>query len=165
MTTYRVNVAGKDYLIAVEENAAKTINGEDASFVKTEDAGSNRFSVHANGQAFHLAVIGNGTGYEIMAGGISLHVSVQNDRPRGARKPLDSTKHHHGAEVLAPMPALVKSVLVETGEKISTGQTLVVLEAMKMENDVRSGREGVVTSIAVKPGMTVEKDQLLFTIE
>ena len=63
------------------------------------------------------------------------------------------------------MPALVRSVSVQTGDAFAPGQTLVVLEAMKMENDVRASRAGIVKKVEVNPGMTVEKDQILLTIE
>ena len=67
-------------------------------------------------------------------------------------------------QVRSPMPALVARVEVSPGETVHPGQILVVLEAMKMENDVRSPAGGTVQSVAVAAGATVEKDQLLLTI-
>ncbi len=63
------------------------------------------------------------------------------------------------------MPALVRAVNVKEGETVAEGQILVVLEAMKMENDVHASRSGRVGKIAVSAGMTVEKNQLLLILE
>jgi biotin carboxyl carrier protein len=74
--------------------------------------------------------------------------------------------HHHAAgELTAPMPGLVRSVNVEEGESVSKGQTLLVLEAMKMEIRVHAPREGVIQKLFVKQGQTVEREQILIEIE
>lgn len=61
----------------------------------------------------------------------------------------------------APMPGLVKQVLVQEGEEVSAGQNLIVLEAMKMENVIRSPQAGKIKKIEVKPSLTVDKGQAL----
>lgn len=74
--------------------------------------------------------------------------------------------HHHAAgELTAPMPGLVRSVNVEEGETVSKGQTLLVLEAMKMEIRIHAPREGVIQKLFVKQGQTVEREQILIEIE
>ena len=71
----------------------------------------------------------------------------------------------HASELAAPMPGLVRSVNVEQGESVSKGQTLLVLEAMKMEIRIHAPREGVIKKISVKQGQTVEREQVLIEIE
>ena len=61
----------------------------------------------------------------------------------------------------APMPGLVKQVLVQEGEEVSAGQNLIVLEAMKMENVIRSPQAGKIKKIEVSPSLTVDKGQAL----
>jgi biotin carboxyl carrier protein len=73
--------------------------------------------------------------------------------------------HDHASELAAPMPGLVRSVNVEQGESVSKGQTLLVLEAMKMEIRIHAPREGVVKKLSVKQGQTVEREQVLIEIE
>lgn len=65
----------------------------------------------------------------------------------------------------APMPGLVRSVNVVEGESVTKGQTLLVLEAMKMEIRIHAPMDGVVKSLAVKQGQTVEREQVLVEIE
>jgi len=69
------------------------------------------------------------------------------------------------AEVRAPMPALVVRVEVAPGDAVKAGQGLVVLEAMKMENELRATHDGLVREVHVVRGATVEKNQLLLRLE
>ena len=65
------------------------------------------------------------------------------------------------AQLKAPMPGLVARVLVELGQRVEAGLGVVVLEAMKMENELRAARAGVVRALPVRPGQAVEKGQVL----
>ena len=73
--------------------------------------------------------------------------------------------HDHAAGLAAPMPGLVRSVNVQEGEAVSKGQTLLVLEAMKMEIRIQAPKDGVVKKLSVKQGQTVEREQVLIEIE
>jgi len=82
----------------------------------------------------------------------------------GARK--GGHAHHHAAgELTAPMPGQVRAVNVSEGDAVTKGQTLLLLEAMKMEIRVQAPFEGVVSSISVKAGQTVEREQILINVE
>jgi len=73
--------------------------------------------------------------------------------------------HHAAGELTAPMPGLVRAIQVVEGESVEKGQTLLILEAMKMEIKVAAPQAGKVKSLHVKPGQTVERDQVLVEIE
>jgi 3-methylcrotonyl-CoA carboxylase alpha subunit len=73
--------------------------------------------------------------------------------------------HHAAGELTAPMPGQVRAVNVKEGETVTKGQTLLLLEAMKMEIRVQSPRDGVVKRLSVQQGQTVEREQLLAEIE
>lgn len=68
-------------------------------------------------------------------------------------------------EVRAPMPGLVLAVMVEPGQEVKVGDGLVVLEAMKMENELRAGADGIVKRVTVTVGDAVGKDDLLIEVE
>lgn len=72
------------------------------------------------------------------------------------KSPVKSLK-----EITAPMPGLVKDILIEVGKEIQEGDNLFVLEAMKMENIIKSSGIGIVTELKVSIGEKVEKGQLL----
>lgn len=65
------------------------------------------------------------------------------------------------APLIAPMPGLVVRVNVKVGDEVQPGQALVVMEAMKMENELRATAEGIVASVRVRPGVAVEKGAVL----
>jgi biotin carboxyl carrier protein len=82
----------------------------------------------------------------------------------GARKSAGG--HHHAAgELTAPMPGQIRAVNVSEGEAVTKGQTLMILEAMKMEIRIQAPMDGVVSSISVKVGQTVEREQTLVDVE
>jgi biotin carboxyl carrier protein len=81
----------------------------------------------------------------------------------GARK--SGHGHHHTAgELTAPMPGQVRAVNVSEGKSVTKGQTLLVLEAMKMEIRIQSPMDGTVNKLLVKQGQSVEREQLLIEI-
>jgi biotin carboxyl carrier protein len=67
--------------------------------------------------------------------------------------------------VKAPIPGLITRVLVEPGTAVTSGQTLVMLEAMKMENEIRAPFDGVVTAVPIAPGQTVIRNQVLAEVQ
>lgn len=80
--------------------------------------------------------------------------------PTGAAGPADGL-----VRITAPIPGRVSRILVEPGQQISRGDGVIVVEAMKMENELRAPRDGVVGSIEVEEGQGVEGGALLATIE
>ena len=70
-----------------------------------------------------------------------------------------------GAQVKAPLPGVVVSIAVKVGDTVRAADTVVVLEAMKMENAIHAGRDGKVASINVNPGDSVLEGAALITLE
>ena len=86
--------------------------------------------------------------------------------PKRLRSGQNSDRYHYGvAEILAPMPGKVVRVQTEPGATVDKGAGVVVVEAMKMLNEMKSPRAGVVVSIKVKPGDTVNAGDVLAVIE
>lgn len=86
--------------------------------------------------------------------------------PKRLRSGQNSDRHHHGvAEIRAPMPGKVVRVQIEAGANVEKGAGLVVVEAMKMQNEMKSPRDGVVVSVNVKAGDTVNAGDVLAVVE
>ncbi len=86
--------------------------------------------------------------------------------PKRLRSGQNSDRHHHGvAEIRAPMPGKVVRVQIEVGTTVEKGTGVVVVEAMKMQNEMKAPREGVVVSINVKAGDTVNAGDVLAVVE
>jgi acetyl-CoA/propionyl-CoA carboxylase biotin carboxyl carrier protein len=97
-------------------------------------------------------------------------VSVWGDDARVAPAPPSSSAHGHAAGgsgeiVAAPMQGTILQVLVEAGQEVKAGQTVCILEAMKMENHIAASREGTVSEVAVSKGDVVDTGQPLVFIE
>ena len=76
---------------------------------------------------------------------------------------LKSKKSNQLKELRAPMPGLVRQVNVQVGDQVDLGDALFILEAMKMENVLKSPVNGLVSDLFVKPGESVEKNQILLS--
>jgi biotin carboxyl carrier protein len=76
---------------------------------------------------------------------------------------LKSKKSNQLKELRAPMPGLVRQVNVQAGDQVDAGDSLFILEAMKMENLLKSPVNGTVSDLFVKPGESVEKNQILLS--
>jgi biotin carboxyl carrier protein len=100
---------------------------------------------------------------------VSLHgrnYAVTIVDPKRLRSAHDAHGHQHGlAEITAPMPGKVVRVHIEAGASVEKGSGIVVVEAMKMQNEMKSPRAGVVVSINVKPGDTVNAGDVLAVVE
>ena len=73
--------------------------------------------------------------------------------------------HHAAGELTAPMPGQVRAVNVGEGDAVTKGQTLLVLEAMKMEIRIHAPQDGIVKKLLVRQGETVEREQVLIDVE
>ncbi len=104
-------------------------------------------------------------------GGLAVHVGstpivvTVNGRRRWGRKDRTTGGGTGPRRVTAPMPGKIVRVLVKAGDPVRARQSLVVVEAMKMENELRAGRDGTVAEIHVQEGASVEAGALLVVIQ
>ena len=104
--------------------------------------------------------------YDISLEGYRLPVEALDERARVIRELSGATKKRAGAgNLVAPMPGLVVRINVKEGDVVRAGQGLVVMEAMKMENELRAAANATVKRVAVNPGSAVEKGALLLELE
>jgi biotin carboxyl carrier protein len=93
---------------------------------------------------------------------LDVRVGVDGRRFRG--DPLDGSRSAKESHVAAPMPGRVVRVLVKPGDDVAARQGLVIIEAMKMENELRAGRDGVVVELPVSGGQSVEAGTLIAVV-
>lgn len=109
----------------------------------------------------------NGTDYEIAIELIDGNAKAEEVKaaPQAAPKAAAPVKAGAGEKVTCPMPGNILAVNVNVGDTVKEGQVLMVLEAMKMENEIMAPCGGKITSVGVTKGATVESGALLCTIE
>lgn len=164
MRTYQVKVGGREITVALSNGTVSEIDGVPVEGFAVHQSGDHRFTVMSIEGTYPVAAVRNSGGYDVVSRGVSFRITMNGERER-LRERLPHPAPEGGmTQVRSPMPALVARIEVGSGETVHAGQILVVLEAMKMENDVRSPVGGTVQGIAVTAGATVEKDQLLLTI-
>ena len=126
------------------------------------DAGPHAMSVIAAGRAHEVVIERREGGYRVALRGEVLEVSLVE----AARGPGAPRRAAGGpARVQAPMPGKLVRILVRAGEDVGAGQGLVVMEAMKMENEIRAPRAGRVKEAPVQEGQAVETGALLVLLE
>ena len=104
--------------------------------------------------------------YTIWVDGFRHEVEALDERMRAIRELAGATAGPVGpAPLVAPMPGMIVRVNVQVGDEVLPGQGLVVMEAMKMENELRAASAARVRSVLAQPGAAVEKGALLIELE
>ena len=162
---------GKETPITIDEIAPDCLrivsNGKTWE-VNLHGAGPNHYSVIHEGRSHDLRFHQNGPELQAFLGGE--HLYFQLDKAGQVKKSKTDTGKSAGKiegkiELTAQMPGKIVSVAVKKGDIVSEGQGVVVLEAMKMENEMKSPKAGSVTDVRVSPGQSVESGALLVVIE
>jgi biotin carboxyl carrier protein len=117
-------------------------------------------SVLLNGRNYRVV---RGTGKEIWVNGRLLSIEVFD--PRDLRPGQGALANHGRQEIAASMPGKVIRVLVAAGDAVEEGQGLVVVEAMKMQNEMKSPKAGRVAEVRARPDSTVVAGEILVVVE
>jgi len=102
--------------------------------------------------------------YEVICGEQRFEVRVEDEREKSLLGSVTTTHVSGEARVRAPMPGLVIGVPLEVGASVTHGQTVIILEAMKMENDLAAPRSGIIKEIKASQGQTVNQGDVLVVI-
>ncbi|MCG8525470.1 MAG: biotin/lipoyl-binding protein [Opitutales bacterium] len=160
---HSVNIEGK-YDFAKTSPIEVDKNTYDVKIEETDLSGSMK-TVMINHRIYRVSVKKRGDGFpeEVILKGVPYKVDI--DRIESTRyRPPASPKNIPG-DVSASMPGQVINVLVNEGESVEEGQAILILEAMKMENEILAPKAGKLKSIASKEGTLVMKGDLLFEVE
>ena len=127
--------------------------------------GNNRFVFIIEGHSHLVHILKENSIYHIHLDGDYFPVRVEDEQIRDLKSLVEQGKQTSSEyKVCAPIPGLITKININEGDNIKPGEGLIILEAMKMENEIKSETEGVVLKILVKEGMPVNKDQELIII-
>jgi biotin carboxyl carrier protein len=163
----REGTAPAPTLVDIVERADGTLEATvDGRAVELDVApAGSQLSVRMDGCVIDVTARGNLPDLDIVASGMRASVRVESERGRSVRRTRTPPAGPDGTFVVkSPMPGRVVRVLVAKGDRIKAGQGVVVLEAMKMENEVRSATAGTVLDIPVSAGTAVEANAHLVTL-
>ena len=143
------------------------VDGEPVDADLAHVQGTDVWSLLLDGASHRLVSHRDGAGeWSLHMGGRRLRAEAVDERTRTIRKMTGAGAGVLGpAPIRAPMPGLVVQVEVEVGDVVEVGRGMAIVEAMKMENELRAEGPGVVAAIHVDAGDTVEKDQILIELD
>ena len=124
-----------------------------------------KYKVNVNGTNYEITMeVMEDDGKGAAPAPVAAPVPAADPAPVAAPAPAAAPVGGAGLEVKCPMPGNILSVNVNVGDEVKEGHVLMILEAMKMENEIMSPKSGTVTAVTVKKGDIVESGTLLCTI-
>jgi len=129
---------------------------------------ANNYLLKLNNKQFELvAEKENSDFFNVLIDGYHYGITVRTVLQEKAFKLLESSsgKQRHHTDVKAPMPGLILKIRKNVGDKVEQGESVIILEAMKMENDLKAPASGQIEKMFVTEGSAVEKGSALFSIE
>ena len=159
---YFVTIRGREIAVDIEGDRVRLDTGEETAHLSPVPGTPLRHLLLGR-ISLTLLMDRRGAGEWLLGlAGAQHEVRVVDERTRHIESLTGRGEVRAGPSILkAPMPGLVVRILVSPGQPVEPGQGLLVLEAMKMENELRATAPGVVAAIPVVPGQAVEKGQFL----
>jgi biotin carboxyl carrier protein len=161
---YVTTINNKTFEIEIQRDGSLLVNGEHRE-VDFLALGPSLYSILMDGLSHELVIEERDKDIEVLMRGKLYSGTVLDERAQLMAERTGGMMTDTGEmSVKAPMPGLVVVVPVEVGQLVSAGQTVIVLESMKMQNELKSPRDGVVQNISVATGQSVEQNKILVTI-
>jgi biotin carboxyl carrier protein len=164
MVKYFASIGDKEFEIEIVQDQI-IIDGEVVDVDLRQSGAPELYSVLVDGASYELLIESEGQAYAVTLRGEQFHVAVEDERTRRLNAGRQGPALPKGdLSVKAPIPGLVVKVLVQEGDEVVEDQPLIILEAMKMENEIRALRAGTVRKIEVGAGQRVEQNALLLVL-
>lgn len=162
---YIATIGERQIEVELTSDQQLIVNGEQMQVDFQSVANQPIFSLLLNGKSYEASIFPSDTGYQVLFLGQLFNVIVEDERQRRLRTSSGGPTVQGGEiQLRAPMPGMVVDVPVEEGQQVAAGENLIILESMKMQNELKSPREGVVSRVRVKAGDNVDQNQVMIIL-
>lgn len=162
---YITYIGQEEFIIEINREDEILVNGQPYEIDFQTSPEGNVFSLLLNHRSLEGMVEQRDDKWDVLMRGELYEVLVQDERSYRLAKARGSVTQVTGeATIKSPMPGIIIAVPVAEGDLVQKGDQVVILESMKMENELRAPRDGLVSRVYVTAGASVEKEQSLVTI-
>ncbi len=163
---YIADINGTEYVIEINSDTQVVINGKphDINFQALSQHTS--YSLLMDGKSYETNIYQDNGNWEVCLRGRRFNIRVEDERERRLRMAAGYTSVPKGKFSLqSPMPGLVIDIPVNVGDEVKAGQVLLILESMKMQNELTAPRDGKIARIQAKVNDNVERKQTLLILD
>lgn len=165
MPTYRIRHKDQELVTRTDDDGVVRV-GDAAEEIKVVRTGEMTFQLDHKGALITAAAARVGNRWHVVMNGRLIELEAQSERERLISSLSRSgVQTHTTLEVRAPMPSRIVRIDVNVGDEVTVGQSLIVIEAMKMENTLKASQNGIVSLVSVTAGKAVEKGALLIVLK
>ena len=162
---YITTIEDKQFVIEIIDDKHINVDGKIHEVDFESVSGQPVYSLIVDGKSHESYVQQGEDNWQVLLRGRLYPVTVEDEREKRLRAAAGSGVAESGEFLLkAPMPGLVVTILVEEGQEIKKGQVILILESMKMQNELKAPRDGTIGRIRVKAGESVEQRQTLLSV-
>jgi biotin carboxyl carrier protein len=163
---YITTVEDKQFTVEIIDDKHISVNGKIYNIDFENVSGQPVYSLIVDGKSHEAYVQPGEENWQVLLRGRLYPAVVEDEREKRLRAAAGSGVAESGEfHLKAPMPGLVVAIPVNEGQDVKKGQVLLILESMKMQNELKAPRDGKVNRIKVKPGESVEQKQALLSVQ
>lgn len=162
---YITTIGEREYVIEIIDEHTVRVDGKDYEIDFHPIGDQPVYSLLVDGNSHEAYVYPEDDAWQVLMHGNQYSMKVEDERERRLKAAIgggsSSSSEFH---LKAPMPGLVIGIAVNEGQPVKKGDLLIILESMKMQNELKSPREGIVSRLRVKIGESVEQRQTLLSV-
>ena len=162
---YITTVEDKQFLVEIIDEKHVSVDGKVYEVDFESVSGQPVFSLIVDGKSHEGYVARGDENWQVLLRGRLYPITVEDEREKRLRSAAGGGVAESGEfHLRAPMPGLAVAILVEEGQTVKKGQVLLILESMKMQNELKSPRDGTIGRVRVKAGETIDQKQTLLSV-
>jgi len=162
---YITTIDDKEYMVEIIDTKHVSVNGKVLEVDFESVSGQPVYSLIIDGKSHEGYVYPDEKNWQVLLRGRLYQASVEDEREKRLRAAAAGGVVKGGEfHLKAPMPGMIVAIPVTEGQAVKKGQVLLILESMKMQNELKSPKDGVVSRIRIKTGDTVEQKQTLLSV-